>query len=232
MRSMSVHEAFAFAPFRLSGLVIGALMNQRGQLAALGDAALAPPYKAPPKNVVLYVKPRNTLVGRGASVSVDSATPALELGACLGLVIGRTACALDESRALDHVAGYLIVADFSTPHQSFYRPSIRFKARDASCVIGPQVVPRARIADPDALGVRVFVDGRQVQQADTGDVFRGAARLLAEVTDFMTLSPGDILMTGTAPGAPLVGAGAAVAIEIDGLGRLETRVDAEVEAAP
>lgn len=232
MTALSAADSFDVAPFRLSGTVYGTLLNQRGTLAALGDASRQPPYKAPPKSVVLYLKPRNTLVGRGEAVRVDGSTPELEVGAALGLVIGRTACALDERDALEVVAGYVIVADFSVPHESLYRPAIRFKARDASCVIGPRVVPRHKVVDPDALAVRVFVDGRLAQEAHTGNVFRTVPRLLADITEFMTLAPGDVLMTGAAAGAPRARAGAKVAIEIEGLGRLEMRVEAEAEPEP
>jgi 5-oxopent-3-ene-1,2,5-tricarboxylate decarboxylase/2-hydroxyhepta-2,4-diene-1,7-dioate isomerase len=220
---------FAFPPYRLSGTVYGVLMNHRAALEALGDAVEQPPYKAAPKAPVLYLKPRNTLVPPGAPIRIDDAAGELEVGAALGIVVGRTACRVAEADAADFIAGYTIVADCSVPHDSFYRPAIRFKARDASCAIGPAVVARADVAHPDALGVRVLVDGRPVQSASTGGTVRGVARLLSDVSEFMTLAPGDLLLAGVAPGAPRVRAGASLAIEIDGLGRLETRV---VAAAP
>lgn len=222
---------FEVPPYRLSGTVYGVLMNHRAALAALGEAAHQPPYKAPPKSVVLYLKPRNTLVGPGEALRIDDAAGELEVGAALGVVIGRTACRVGEVEALDFVAGYVIVADCSLPHDSYFRPAIRFKARDGSCAIGPRVVARADIQGPDALGVRVLVDGRPVHTASTGGTFRGVARLVADVSEFMTLAPGDLLLAGVAPGAPRVGVGVAVAIEIDGLGRLETRVVAAADRA-
>ena len=82
---------FDFAPWRLSGQVFGVLLNHRPALAALGDAVHAAPYKAPPRAPVLYLKPRNTQVGEGVAVEVPADVPALEVGAALGLVIGRTA---------------------------------------------------------------------------------------------------------------------------------------------
>ncbi len=215
---------FAFAPYRLSGVVIGCLMNHGPALAALGDAVGLPPYKAAPKAPVLYVKPRNTLAGDGAVVAVPADVPALELGATLGLVMARSACRVSEPEALSHVAGALIVADISIPHSSFYRPSVRLKARDGFCPMGPTVVPLSRLASPDALGVRVHVDGALVHSSSTGDRLRGAARLISEVSAFMTLSPGDVLMLGVAHGAPLLHAGQSAAIEIDGLGRLHLRL--------
>ena len=213
--------SFGFAPYRLSGTVYGVLLNHAPALAALGEAVDAAPYKAPPKAPVLYVKPRNTLAGPGSQMAVPPDVPALLLGANVGAVIGRTACRVSESDALSFVAGYVIVNDLSVPHESFYRPSVRFKALDGSCVIGPAVVPRARVRNVHALGVRVFVDGERVHSADTGERIRPLARLLADVTDFMTLSVGDILMLGTSHGPPLARAGQSVAIEIDGLGRLQ-----------
>ena len=129
---------------------------------------------------------------------------------------------MSERDALDHVAGYTVVADISVPHAAFYRPSIRFKARDGFCPIGPRVVARAAVANPDDLQVRVFIDGREVQATSTAGMTRPVARLIAEVTDFMTLSPGDVLLLGVAHGAPRVRAGERVAVEIEQVGRLET----------
>jgi 5-oxopent-3-ene-1,2,5-tricarboxylate decarboxylase/2-hydroxyhepta-2,4-diene-1,7-dioate isomerase len=212
--------SFGFAPWRLSGTVVGVLLNHRPALAALGDAVRAAPYKAPPRAPVLYLKPRNTQVDDGAQVEVPAGVPALEVGAALGLVIGRTACRVAEERALDHVAGLVIVADLSVPHDSFYRPSVRLKARDGFCPIGPRVWPLAAGVEPDALTVRVAVDGQVVHETDTGDRIRPAARLLADVSAFMTLAPGDVLMLGVSAGAPRVAPGHAVAIDIAGLGRL------------
>jgi 5-oxopent-3-ene-1,2,5-tricarboxylate decarboxylase / 2-hydroxyhepta-2,4-diene-1,7-dioate isomerase len=217
-------------PYRLSGNVYGALLNQRGALAALGAAASQPPYKVPPRAPVLYIKPRNTLNGPGGAVTVTADAPELEVGATLGVVIGRTACRVAAGEALDYVAGYTIVDDVSVPHTSFYRPSIRLKARDGSCCIGPAVVARARIADPDALDIRVYVDGQLAQSGSTRDLVRPVRQLIADVTEFMTLQAGDVLLVGVPPGAPRVRAGQGVVIEIDGLGRLENSFVAEAPA--
>ena len=131
---------FDVAPFRFSGTVYGTLLNHRDALEALGASVHEAPYKAPPKSVVLYLKPRNTLAGPGDAVEVPADAPELEVGPSLGLVIGRTACRVSEAQALEHVAGCVIVADVGVPHASFYRPQVRFKARDGFCPIGPRVV--------------------------------------------------------------------------------------------
>src|ERR1700722_6330975 len=160
---------FDVAPYTLSGTVYGALLNHRSALAALGDAVHLPPYGAPPRAPVLCVKPRNTLASTGSVVRIPPGTPELEGGACLGMVIGLTACKVSETRALDFVAGYLIVADVGIPHESLHRPSIRFNARDGYCPLGPAVTARADIANPDALTVRSEIDGKRVQTASTAD---------------------------------------------------------------
>lgn len=219
--------AFDFAPWRLSGQVVGVLLNHRPALAALGDAVHAAPYKAPPKAPVLYLKPRNTQVGSGSAVAVPAGVPALEVGAALGLVIGRTACAVAEADALSHVAGVVAVADLSVPHDSFYRPSVRLKARDGFCPLGPQVLPLAAAGELDALPVQLRVDGQLVHRADTGERVRGAARLLADVSAFMTLQPGDVLLTGVAHGAPRVGPGHEVDLRIGALAPLRFSLRAE-----
>jgi len=208
-------------PYQLSGVVYATLLNHRSAWQELGEAVNHPPYDAPPKAPVLYVKPRNTLAASGDPVPVPAGVTELELEASLGLVIGRPACRLEEARALEYLAGYLIVNDVSIPHRPYYRPSIRARARDGFCPVGPRVVPRAAIANPDDLAIRVFIDGKLRQQTGTSQLVRSIRRLLADVTDFMTLSPGDILAVGAAAPAQRVRAGQQARIEIDGLGQLE-----------
>lgn len=216
-------------PYRLSGTVLGCLMNHRPALAALGDAVNAAPYKAAPKAPVLYVKPRNTLAGDGSAVAVPADPGEVEVGAALGLVIGRTARRVGAAEALSHVAGAIVVNDVSLPHASFYRPSVRLKARDGFCPLGARVAPLP--ANVDALGVRVFIDEELVHETTTGERVRGAAQLIADVSEFMTLQPGDVLMLGVSHGAPRARAGQASRIEIDGLGHLTNTYVAEAAEA-
>ena len=211
------------APFRLSGAVYGALLNHRAALAALGDKVGKPPHDAAPKAPVLYIKPRNTFALCGDFVPFPAAHDELEAAANLGLVIGRSACRVAPDDALDHVAGYLIVVDVSIPYASHYRPQVRFKARDGFCPLGPKVTARADIPSPDALKIRTRIDGVLVQTASTADLIRPAAQLLAAVSEFMTLAPGDVLATGAAAPAPRVRSGQTVLVEIDGLGELSNR---------
>lgn len=219
--------AFDFSPYRLSGTVYGALLNDPSAVAALGEAVHRPPYKAPPKGPVLCVKPRNTLAKNGDPLRVPAKHDALAIGASLGMVIGRTACRVDAADARDFIAGYTIVNDVSVAHDSCYRPAIRYKARDGFCPIGPQVVSASAVSEPDALTVRIYLDDELAQTTSTSGRVRPMAELLAAVTDFMTLQPGDILTLGPSAGAPHARVGQRVAIEIEGLGRLENPVVAE-----
>jgi len=188
------------------GAVYGTLLNDRNALEALGDAANAPPYKAPPRAPILYLKPRNTFAGHRAQVIVPS-DEGVQAGASLGIVIGRTAARVAASEAFDCIAGYTLVADLCVPHASVYRPSVRLRARDNFCVVGPAVLARRHVADPDDLAITVNIAGRPAFRASTATTVRGVAQLLAEVTDFMTLCAGDVLTLGVPHGAPIVHAG-------------------------
>lgn len=190
----------------VNGAIYGTLLNDRDALAALGEAVNAPPYQTPPRAPILYVKPRNTLASHRARVIVPD-SEGVQVGASLGIVMGRTASHVALRDALDYVAGYTLVADLCVPHASVYRPSVRFRARDNFCVIGPAVVARRHVSDPGSLAIRVDIEGRAAFHATTATCVRNAAQLLADVTDFMTLAPGDVLTLGVPHGAPVVRAG-------------------------
>lgn len=208
----------------------GALLNHRGALAALGDAVHRPPYQAPPKAPVLYIKPRHCFAGHGSAVEVPADASELEVGATLGIVIGTAACRVRAADALGFVAGYTICSDLSVPHASVYRPSLRFKARDGFLPLGPWIVAAHRVPQPDALEVVVQIDGALAQRYRTAGMQRGVAQLIAEVSAFMTLAPGDLLMLGHGPAAPRARAGQRVRITIEPIGTLEHRLVAEVAA--
>src|ERR1700735_5400272 len=131
------------APFSLSGTVYGTLLNHRSALEAMAAEAGKPPYNALPRAPVLYLKPRNTLAAGGDPVEIPPGIAELEAAACLGIVIGRTACRVSEAAALDHVAGFLIVNDMSVPHSNYFRPAVRYQARDGFCPLGARGGARA-----------------------------------------------------------------------------------------
>lgn len=213
---MQAGQSIDVAPYRLSGTVYGTLVNHPATLAALGDVVHQAPYKAPPKAPVLYLKPRNTFIADGQAALLPAGVPALEAGVSLALVIGRTACRLSLDDALGAVSGYAAALDCCVPHSSFYRPSVRLRAIDRSFALGP-VVDARRVSAPDGLATLLQIDGRTVQAGSTAGMIRGVAQLLVDVTDFMTLQPGDVLLHGLQPAAPLLRAGQTVTVEIQGL---------------
>jgi 5-oxopent-3-ene-1,2,5-tricarboxylate decarboxylase/2-hydroxyhepta-2,4-diene-1,7-dioate isomerase len=210
------------------GTVYGTLLNHREALAALDDQVNVAPYKAPPKAPILYIKPRNTHAKSGDAVVMPSDAHVLQIGATLGLVIGRTASKVSAAEAMRYVAGYVVMNDISVPHDSFYRPSMRFKCRDGFCPIGA-FTPAEAVANPDALTVTVTIDGVVVQQTDTGGRVRSVAQLLVDVTEFMTLHPGDILSIGVSANAPVAHAGQHVSIAIAGVGQLDNTLISEAQ---
>jgi 5-oxopent-3-ene-1,2,5-tricarboxylate decarboxylase/2-hydroxyhepta-2,4-diene-1,7-dioate isomerase len=220
---------FDFAPFVLSGRVYGSLLNHRTALVAVESVAHKPPYNGLPRAPVLFIKPRNTLSVSGTPIEVPAGLQELEVAAMLGLVIGITACRVSEARAHEYIAGYTLVNDVSVPQPNYYRPSVRYKARDGFCPMGPRVAARDSIGVPDALTLRTFIDGSLAQEASMSQLVRPIARLLADVTEFMTLAPGDVLAVAAAAPAPRIRAGQTVSIEGDGLGTLANPVVAGSE---
>jgi 5-oxopent-3-ene-1,2,5-tricarboxylate decarboxylase/2-hydroxyhepta-2,4-diene-1,7-dioate isomerase len=208
----------------VSGTIYGTLLNYKGTLAALGAEVNEAPYKESPKAPILYIKPVNTIIGYGMPIPLPSDVQELEVGAALGVVIGRNASGVKEDEAMEYVAGYTVVNDISVPHKSFYRPAISQKARDGFCPVGPWIIERDAVANPDALGIRVFVNGVLKQENNTQNLIRTISHLIADVTDFMTLSAGDMLLVGVPENAPIVGAGDRIRIEIDEVGILENTV--------
>jgi 5-oxopent-3-ene-1,2,5-tricarboxylate decarboxylase/2-hydroxyhepta-2,4-diene-1,7-dioate isomerase len=216
---------FDVPPYRLSGVVYSAQLNDPRQLLQLGDAVHQPPYKAPPVQPVLAVRPRNALAADGQAIAVPAG--GVRTGASLGLVVGRTACRLALADAAAHIAGYLIANDLSLPLASHYRPAVRQMARDGFCPLGPAVVPAGAVSGPDDLAITLLLDGQPAWQGTSGGRVRSAARLLCDVSAFMTLQPGDVLLLGISADAPLARAGQAMAVAIAGLGMLHNTLVAE-----
>ncbi len=96
----------------------------------------------------------------------------LEVSAALGVVMGRTATRVAEAEALDCVSGYTIGLEVCVPHTSFYRPAIRQRCSDGFLPIGPSIVARCDVADPDKLDLEVRVNGEEKSRLSTSDLLR------------------------------------------------------------
>lgn len=130
----------------------------------------------------------------------------------LGIVIGPFP---------NQVAGFAAVNDVSIPHESYFRPPIRQRCRDGFCVIGSQRTDR----QPQE--IRTSINGELRCRASIADLVRPVHRLIADISEFLTLQPGDIVLIGEPPDSPLAAAGDRVRVEIDGLAPIENQVVAE-----
>lgn len=206
--------------------VVGAMLEFQGAWTAMEPAMVQPPHHRPPVHPVLYIKPANSWCRAGNPVLLPADVPEVEVGATLGITFARTASRVSETQALQFVSGYCIVNDVTVPHTALLRPPMRQKCRDGFCAIGPWV-PAAQVHDPGQLGIRAYVNGELCQTSHTRQLRRGVARLIADVSEFMSLAPGDLLLIGVPEGAPRAKAGDIMAIEIDGVGRLENSLQHE-----
>ncbi len=140
----------------------------------------------------------------------------------LAVVIGRTARAVSQAEAMQHVAGYTVANDYAIRDylENWYRPNLRVKNRDGGTVLGPWLVDAADVPDPHALTLRTFVNGKLTQQGNTGQMINDIASLIEYLSSFMTLQAGDVILTGTPDGVVNVDEGDEVVTEIEGIGRL------------
>jgi 5-oxopent-3-ene-1,2,5-tricarboxylate decarboxylase / 2-hydroxyhepta-2,4-diene-1,7-dioate isomerase len=183
--------------------VYGVALNFRAELESMGHRLHQDPYKKPPVAPVLYLRPRNTWNTSGASIRLPADEKRLKMAGTLGVVIG---------------AGYVVVNDVSIPHESYYRPAVRQRCRDGFCVIGSEVTDKL----PNE--IRVSINGELRCRANTADLVRPIDRLIADISEFLTLQPGDILLIGEPPDAPLAKAGDKVRVEIDRLPAIQNEV--------
>ncbi len=199
------------------GTVYGTLLNFRREWDLWAPRMTQDPHKAPPKAPVLYVKSANTFCPAGQDLLLQDGVSEVDIGATLGLVIGAQA----------QVVGAALLNDWSVPHTSYYRPPVKFRCRDGFLGL-PAQVTAGQVQDWAALQLEVRRNGERVQTVQLGDLMRNIPTLLADVGEFMTLQPGDVLMVGTdclADGTrPRAKAGDQVEISAPGLASVITTV--------
>lgn len=216
-------------PFFPTRTVVGALLEFQGAWQAMEPVMAQPPHHRPPVHPVLYIKPANTWARHGDPVLLPPDVAEVEIGATLGISFARAASRVNAAQALSHVSGYCIVNDVTVPHQSLLRPPMRQKCRDGFCPIGPWV-SADELRDPGALEIRSYINGELRQRSHTAHLRRNVAQLIADVSEFMTLAPGDLLLIGVAAQPARARVGDTMAVEIDGIGRLENPLQAETAA--
>ncbi len=181
-----------------------------------------------PAHPPVFIRFADTQIGHEATLLIPAASEEFELEGELAVVIGRPGRAIAEAEALGHVAGYCCYNDASARdwqrHSQQYTAGKNFPGTGAC---GPFLVTPDAVGDPGRLGIEARVDGVVHQSASTADMLFGVAELIAYVSRFTPLSPGDIIATGT-PGRSEIGEGPArhlkpgsrVEIEIERVGRL------------
>ena len=212
-----------------SGTLFGVALNYQGLLDQHLAAFQQAPYQKPPTKPVLFIKTPNTRNGHDGVV-LHPHGERLQPGPALGVVIGQRASRVSLENAMAHVAGYVVVNEFSLPEDSYYRPAVKAKCRDGFCALGPQLVARDQVANPNQLSLKLFVNGELRQESSTADWVRDIPQLIAEISEFMTLYPGDVLITGTPQGRVDVQPGDQVEVDITGIGRLSNTIAAEASA--
>lgn len=206
--------------------VVGAFLNFQGAWNAMKPLMHKEPHFKPPEHVILYVKPANTWRKNGDAIVLPNGVDEVEVGATLGIVMGATTSRVLERDALKYVAGYVAVNDVTVPHQSVLRPPIQQKCRDSFCPIGEMKTANA-VADPNDLTLRIWVNGALKATHSTRDLVRPVARLITDVTEFMTLEAGDVLLVGTPENLPCARANDRVAVEIEGVSHVENTICTE-----
>ncbi len=185
-----------------------------------------------PKEPVLFMKATSAIIGPYDDVEIPRGASKADWEVELGVVIGRRAKYVDEKQALDHVAGYCIVNDLSEREFQLERGGqwVKGKSHDTFGPIGPWLVTREEIPDPQSLRLWLEVDGHRYQDGNTRTMVFGVAHLVSYISRFMTLLPGDVISTGTPPGVGLgqkppvfLKPGQVMRLGIDGLGEQRQR---------
>jgi 2,4-diketo-3-deoxy-L-fuconate hydrolase len=186
-----------------------------------------------PTEPILFMKATSAIQGPNDPIPLPRGSTATDWEVELGVVIGRPAKHVTEARALAHVAGYCVVNDVSERNFQKYRGGqwTKGKSCDGFGPVGPWLVTPDEVGDPQALDLWCAVNGIRRQDGNTADMVFGVAHLIAYLSDFMTLQPGDIVATGTPAGVALGMAepaylkpGDRVALGVAGLGEQSAEI--------
>ena len=188
---------------------------------------------AVPDEPIIFMKATTALCGPDDEVLIPRGSEKTDWEVELGVVIGTTARHVEEDRALDHVAGYCVVNDVSERAFQNERGGqwVKGKSADTFGPMGPWLVTRDEVPDPQALGLWLEVDGERRQDGSTATMVFGVAHLVSYISRFMTLEPGDVISTGTPPGVGLgmkpptfLRAGQTMRLGVEGLGEQTQKV--------
>jgi len=183
----------------------------------------------PPKWPILFTKFPTSVIGPGATIRWDPAlTQQVDYEVELAVVIGQAARRVSEKDALQYVAGYTVCNDVSARDLQFGDGQwVRGKSLDTFCPLGPWLVTRDEIPDPQALAVRTTLNGQIMQDSTTAEMIFGVRELIAFASQAFTLLPGDVIVTGTPPGVGVfrdppvfLNDGDTITVEVEAIGAL------------
>ena len=204
------------------GNIFGIALNYKSLYQKLEAQFSQSPYLKAPQSLVLFIKTPNTRNKSGRPI-IKRAQDILQAGPTVGMVIGKNSLRVSPQQAAQHIAGYVLVNELSLPEDSYYRPAVKAKCQDGFCVLG-QPVPQAEIADVHNLEFKVYVNGELKQSGNTADWIKSPEQILVEISEYMPLRPGDIVLTGTPLGRVSLIEGDVVRIESQQLGILENQI--------
>jgi 5-oxopent-3-ene-1,2,5-tricarboxylate decarboxylase / 2-hydroxyhepta-2,4-diene-1,7-dioate isomerase len=223
-RVLPEHAVLWMAPFEPRTMFALALnyADHAQELAAKSSAEQSGFLKAQTSEPIVFLKGANSVVAHQGLTRRPADGEFMHYECELAVVIGREGKRIPRKRAMDFVGGYTVANDYAIRNflEPYYRPNLRVKSRDGGTALGPWFVPRDDIADPMNLKLRTEVNGRVVQEGHTGDMIHDVAALIEFLSSFMTLSPGDVILTGTPKGSVDVQPGDEVVCEVEGVGRL------------
>jgi len=179
-----------------------------------------------------FLKPTSSIIGPGGSVVLPKVSKDVDFECELCAVIGKTARRVTEDEALDYVFGYTICWDFSQRDPwGRGRQNTRNirKGFDTFTGLGPWIVTRDEIDDPQNLAIRVEQNGKPAMKAHTGDMICGLREHIRFLSGVLTLRPGDLITTGTPAGVKKLAAGDRLKGSIEKIGEMDVAVRAEAE---
>ncbi len=178
----------------------------------------------PTEEPIIFLKPPSSLIAHGDAIVYPELSARVDYEGELGLVVGRRARLLRREEAWDCIFGFTCVNDVTARDlQKKDTQWTRAKGFDTFCSVGPWIVRRGQV-DPAVLRVRTILDGVVKQDGRIDEMIFPADVIIAFVTRFMTLEPGDLIATGTPPGVGPMQPGSTVRVEVEGVGALENRV--------
>jgi 5-oxopent-3-ene-1,2,5-tricarboxylate decarboxylase/2-hydroxyhepta-2,4-diene-1,7-dioate isomerase len=183
-------------------------------------------FKAPDEPLV-FLKSPSALTGHRQKTRRPAGVEFMHYECELTVIIGRQARRVKRDDAYDFIAGYTVANDYAVRDylENWYRPNLRVKNRDGATPIGPWFVDAADIADPMAMSLSTTVNGKLTQSGSTKDMIFGVPFLIEYFSSFMTLRPGDLILTGTPDGVVDCRPGDVVVTEIEGVGALMNTIE-------